>query len=359
MQLLSVASLAHAASAAASPEITWLPDNAKAVSADGSAAVGVAFGPGGHQGWRWTQETGMEFLGDFSGSVVSSSAYSVSGDGSVVVGWGTPADGRRLAFRWENGVMEPLKGTLPQGARASEAWAVSDDGRTVGGNLELGGAFVWTADNGFTLLPRSGEGFQVGELRGLSADGAAATGGGGIGDGINRGYHWTAETGLTDLGLLPAEKPFTLPWAISADGSSVVGVAGSGPEPTAMEAFRWKDGQIMGLGDLSGRGWTEAFDVSGDGSIVVGTDVADLRAFIWIEGRGMLDLKEYLIGDHGMDLTGWTLRGASGITPDGRTIVGSAIDPLGRGGGFIVTIPAPASAGVLALAGVVAWRRRR
>jgi hypothetical protein len=53
-----------------------------------------------------------------------------------------------------------------------------------------------------------------------------------------------------------------------------------------------------------------------------------------------------------VNLTDWTLEGASGVSSDGDTIVGAGIDPSGQTEGWIVTIPEPGT-GLLVMAGVL------
>ena len=60
-----------------------------------------------------------------------------------------------------------------------------------------------------------------------------------------------------------------------------------------------------------------------------GAQDAGNRAFLWDEFNGMRSLKAILEDDFGLDLTGWILQNASGISADGSTIVGSGINPNG------------------------------
>jgi uncharacterized membrane protein len=88
---------------------------------------------------------------------------------------------------------------------------------------------------------------------------------------------------------------------------------------------------MVGLDDLPGgetASW--AYDVSGDGSIMVGdSDDGSPTAFIWDDGNGMRNLKDVLETDYGLDLTDWQLQRATGISDDGNTIVGTGINPEG------------------------------
>jgi probable HAF family extracellular repeat protein len=87
---------------------------------------------------------------------------------------------------------------------------------------------------------------------------------------------------------------------------------------------------MVGLGILPGNVSSEAWGVSGDGSVVVGysrNSVNHYEAFRWTGGGGMERLWDVLV-DHGVDpaTDGWTnLTYASGISADGRTIVGTGV----------------------------------
>ena len=82
---------------------------------------------------------------------------------------------------------------------------------------------------------------------------------------------------------------------------------------------------MLALGDLNIR--SEADGVSADGSIVVGTSDA-LGAFVWDAEHGMQSL-ESVLAEHGLNLTGWNLGQARGISADGTTIMGFGNAPSG------------------------------
>ena len=81
---------------------------------------------------------------------------------------------------------------------------------------------------------------------------------------INPKSHGTSFTGLGDL---PGGDFFSNAWAVSSDGSVVVGASTSSG---VSEAFRWtRGGGMVGLGDLPGGDFAStARDVSADGSIL-------------------------------------------------------------------------------------------
>ena len=66
----------------------------------------------------------------------------------------------------------------------------------------------------------------------------------------------------------------------------------------------------------------------------------------------MESLEDILVNDCGLDLTGWQLYLATGVSDDGLTIVGYGHNPSGHGEAWIATIPEPATLSILALSGV-------
>jgi len=179
------------------------------------------------------------------------------------------------------------------------------------------------------------------------------------------------------LGYLPGGNFQSVGLAISADGTTVVGVSDSAQG--SREAFRWSaaDG-LIGLGDLrDGFLESRASDVSGDGSVVVGAsfvpqnvvanDVsadgsvivgdgvgAEMReAFIWDETHGMRTVQGRLENELGLDLSGWTLIDVQGISDDGRALTGTGINPSGRYEAWYAVIPEPGTALLLGTGSVL------
>jgi hypothetical protein len=77
--------------------------------------------------------------------------------------------------------------------------------------------------------------------------------------------------------------------------------------------------------------------------------IVEQRAIIWDAQHGIRFLQDVLANEYGVDLTGWQLKEATGISNDGLTIAGYGTGPLGAYEGWVVTIPEPPSLWLLGL----------
>lgn len=214
---------------------------------------------------------------------------------------------------------------LGPGETTSLALGISADGSTVvGWTLASDGiqqAFRWR-DGEMEALDRipGSEGLQH-KAYAASADGSVVVGGtlGRATPDDPSSIAWRWGNGETRVIHDPERcSRYTAAYDISADGSIVVGDCGNG---NGQEATRWVDGEMEGLGWLpeATDEWSGADAVSGDGSTVVGnsrneTASAFGSAFHWTEEEGMVKLDE----------ANWALE-ANGVTPDGSVVVGRNI----------------------------------
>lgn len=313
---------------------------AHGVSADGSVVVGDGMTASGKQAFRWTQSIGMVSLGNLADSSFKKSrAYNTSTDGKVIVGSGDIGSdwNSSQGFCWTRDSGMVRMGSL-HGSSRFEVWAVSLDGSVVvgdGGNQ----AFRCTQKNGFTelgVLPGRSSSRAVS----VSADGSVA-----VGSSYNlpswdneQAFRWTQSEGMVGLGFLPGSS-YSFANAVSPDGSVVVGTSS---DSSGFPGFRWTQSTgIISLGHLPGRNTTHPFSVSNNGSIIVGSSFIDRShgtAFIWDSTHGMRSLQSVLLTDYGLNLIGWNLQSANGISPDGKVIVGWGTNPSGQQEAFRVVL---------------------
>jgi probable HAF family extracellular repeat protein len=336
------------------------------ISADGSVIVGTVALPGPAVSIFRVAPQGMTVRATGLQGDENSIEPGVSNDGSTVVGTFQSQRGAE-AFRWVgDGPLEGL-GALPGGTFESSAFGVSADGSVVVGTSQPNSqptAFRWTAAGGMLNL-----GGNEKSAKDVSADGSVVVGSLGIGNGPRSAYRWTAQTG--SMVLPPLVRPQFLgaeALAVDADGSVVVGINTFrvGLNNINEEAFRWTEQE--GTVSLVSPGWslTVPRDISADGSVIVGRglNITSSAAFYWTSETGMLDLRDLLIFGGAMNLDGWTLVSADGISDDGRTVAGTALGPNGQEA-FVATIsaiPEPSTVGLAVVAGLgvlaVCFRRK-
>lgn len=346
---------------------------AYAVSADGTTVVGGGGSsePGSIRAWRWRADTGMVSLGTLPpGSGIRSIGYGVSADGSVVAGHLSDHNGYFEAFRWTEGTGMVNLGDLPGGITHGRAFGVSGDGSVVvgfGHDSEDGHAFRWTQGSGMVSLG----GYADAEISTFSLANAISTDGSTIvgtaihpippnGRFVNEAFRWTQSGGMQPLGIggVP-HSLYSEATAVNADGSVVVGeVRVAIPNFTVHQAFRWTEQEGMQLlGPVDQPTLRIAVGVSGDGSVVVGRGGG---GWVWTEETGMVSI--YTVFQQvGID---WQAQGflslgtIAGISADGRTIVGTGVGLEGWDVGWVATVPAPGTVPVLCL-GLLGFRRNR
>jgi probable HAF family extracellular repeat protein len=187
--------------------------------------------------------------------------------------------------------------------------------------------------------------------RGISADGNVVVGYSDSSSGT-RAFRWTSEEGMVGLGNLPDGSFWSSAYGVSPEGTVVVGnsVSSSGTE-----AFRWtSENGMVGLGDLPGGTFSsEARSTSGNGTVVVGMGNSGLgdEAFVWNAAEGMQSVKKCLISKYqsASSLLGWTLSEATGVSADGKVIVGNGTTPTGQSEGWVANLSDPATTSIVPL----------
>ncbi len=325
-------------------------------------------------------------LGDLTGGNDFSVARGVSSDGTVVCGASssTASGTRSEAIKWTSSGGMVAIGDLPGGVYSSSGAAISDNGSTIVGHSSSSNAswpntegFYWTSGGGMTGI---GINNTYSPAKGVSGDGTALVGITVPGT-ATQGYVWTSSNGFTNLGLLSGDsmgfaydadedgslvvgfattnfgqKPrkwtsaggwaslftgYGAALSITADASTVTGRYGKG---NAQEPLLWTSAGASGVGNASGTdagtGWDIADD---DANVIVGTaqlvNTSDYVAIIWIEDQGTFQLKSWLEDNFGLDLSGWTLENARGVSDNGLVIVGHGENSASDTEGFHVELP--------------------
>lgn len=148
---------------------------------------------------------------------------------------------------------------------------------------------------------------------GVSADGSVVVGHGVSEIGIEA-FRWR-NSEMLGLGHLPERTLFSQAYGVSAEGAIIVGYSGHSTPEGGNEAFRWEDGEMEGLGDLPGGYFGSAgLGVSDDGTVVIGSSFSEenREAFRWEDGE--MEALGFLPGG--------TSSYAHGASTDGSVVVG-------------------------------------
>ncbi len=328
--------------------------------------------------------TGRATAASFDGSVIvgSTGSYAVN-----TVNAGTPAVWRNAAtpsptleapFLTASSIGGPLRGIFngvsASGTRAfGFAREISD--------LTASSAYIY--DEGSAPLAVASFAQATGAYPAsstMSADGSLATHfiqPGTVG-GNNTAFLWSEATGSTNLPLNTSSL-YARTTTTSGDGRVVAGfLAGIGSiANTSGQPVIWRDGVFSQLARPNNA--INALVAGSDttGRVLVGTAgnnldlvnfttnislVNNTFAAIWIDGQAF-SLATYLTSN-GVNLGTLTPILASGISADGRTVVGVATRPVGTTTqreyvSFVATIPTPGTLFGMSLCVVFAARRRR
>ena len=288
---------------------------ANAVSADGTIVVGEVDGGAGEvsNAFKWTSATGMIALANSPGAG-DTFATAISAGGIVGTGLQSP-----VAILWTTSLEYDLNN---QDANGSRAYGISNNGTVVGVAINADNApyrAVRWADSSSTptTLDTSGI-YPYSNATAISSDGTTIVGGTSSG-----AFKWTLSSGM----VLLSGGASTTANATSSNGAVIVGSL----NPISGSAVLWSGSTPTPLG----AGVGEAFAVSSDGSVIVGTASGD--AFIWDATNEQRSLSTVLTAA-GADLTGWNLNQAKGISAKGKVIVGWG-SHNGNDEGWIARLP--------------------
>jgi uncharacterized membrane protein len=308
----------------------------------------------------WMPTTGVTLIGGESGNI--------SRDGRTIVGRLRDPNGVDQPAMWAGGTTWRLLGPLvPNAVKCDQtlgfATATSGDGRFVVGGGYHGtssanacnffSAFRWDESGGYVLL--SGAEGRVTRADAISADGRVIVG-------YQQGTITAAEGVKWVDGRQEAIRgplgPVGFARAVNRDGTVIAGTACTPDLPNQPPtAFAWTAAGGVQCYPVEAPLWvrwargfsynTYIYAVSDDGRVMGGAIQFDVAAgeeesVVWLDGEPIF-LRDYLISNGYPDaFEGHFNTGRiTGISPDGRTIVGHNGGPFGAVNryGFIVVLP--------------------
>jgi len=307
---------------------------AMGLSDDGTIATGrsVKQSTQDDVAFRWDKATLIEDLGYLPGQIPAhniSAGQVISGDGLTVFGW-SESDSEKLRITW----------TMASGMQLLDIGdnilkAASYDGSIQAGqtNGSLGEAF---RRSGGVITQIGSLTTNLSRLKSsaaaVSSDGSVVVGwsNSDVGAAIRKeAFRWTEPGGMAGLGFLPSEGFVeSEATAVSSSGDIVAGNARVFEgEKSVSHGFIWQQGSGMQSFHASPNSETLVVvtDISADGKVIVGSlrslENGLEQAFRYSEAGGFQTVEQWLT-DAGVDLQGWSIRGVSAVSADGKTLAG-------------------------------------
>jgi len=304
------------------------------ISDNGEVVIGVSQGVNtdGHEGFKWSSQTGMISLGTYPYPTINGTAdiRAVSNDGNYIAGttdyynrFVGGGSNQVNVVRWTGNSPQIIN--MPTDFTASQVKDISGNGNSIlitGQKNGLVSSNVWSSGvNTNILSPNNNHLFG----NRISDDGSIV-----VGQLINshnksEAFIWSDSDGVQSLGYLNAQDTFSNVWAMSDDGLILAG--SSGNLNVGQEAFIWTQGSgMVGIGDLpGGTDHSVVSDISSDGEVVIGRSDAGASSgeegYIWTASLGMQSFEDFLISQ-GLDLSSWSDLSPTGISADKRFISG-------------------------------------
>lgn len=321
-------------------------------------ATGRSLGAPGAIAYSWTQGGGLVALPNLASPVRNFSVGNGVNAGGVVVGTGaTTAFGSSpLPLIWQGGAVAQLP--LPAGqtsGRASDINLLNQAvGSVNGGSLERG--VLYAGGTGSIITQTTATGCFVVSAFGINDAGRIA------GFGLDPANPARNVGYVVDLGAATAFEVGTLPGrngAIAFDVSESGFVVGASMQNQGSGVpFFWS--AASGTVEIplpAGTSQGSARGVNSAGWAVGTASSATSIPFLY-DGTQSYRLADLLVDAGGWDLLGGTSNSAMGISDNG-IIVGTALHDGAVRAYAMIPIPAPGAAGLLALTGLAALRRRR
>lgn len=281
------------------------------VSGNGVVVYGSAFGSNHWEAMTWTRDGGVVGHGGdyFRDSTPDGNRFAGGDDGLYVVGVG-----------WVN------LGTPPGAESAIHAMGISANGQVVVGLTHIGGSerpAIWTEADGPRLIVLPDDIDPSGWAVRASHEGSVIVGS----EGSSPYRGWIMRDGIATLLPPLAVTPFDL----TSDGRVVVG---------GTQHSRWFFRSPIGYQPIpfTNCGTGEASATDATGGFIVGSDRYSC-AFIYDRFNGTRDLQAVMEQEFGLDLGGFEMTNAVGISDDGRVITGMGEPPEGGEQAWVAYLP--------------------
>ena len=293
-------------------------------------------------GFYWMPTTRDIFIG-------GKGVAAVSRDGLRIVGTAADARGVEQAAIWQRASEWQLLGSIVPGAAPCDAllsssYDTSDDGSVIVGlawnGCNVARAFRWSQSTGMVDLGSTVPG-RSSRANGISGDGTVVVGWQEHSTGPRQGARWTG--GRQELFTGPAGFVGEA-HAANTDASIVVGQVCRFDNPVEQSAWIWtaRDGVQCLLPPRPRLGFFLglALAASNDGRVIGGGQSFGLEseAILWLD-RAPVYLKDFLRANGVPNaFDGWVNTGfITGVSPDGRTLVGYGAGPRDFQG-YVVTL---------------------
>lgn len=251
----------------------------------------------------WTTLSSTGYLSDVS----ASSAYDISGDGSTVVGGvytyeqlNASSAVRYDAAAWVNGDLIVLGNKFAESNRSAQARMASYDGSVIVGWQDHHGPWfgsVWrrNADGGYD------QSFMFKDPK-MTEDDLDTS---------------DTQEGYSDM----QSKLLGTCNAVSSDGK-IIGGRSTTNQYAVDGAWLWSEEKGLQLLNPEKGADDMVYDMTNDGSFVVGQVGTGGSAWVWTEETGMVEMNTYLTEYLGIDLDGHVICGVMDLSPNGRYITG-------------------------------------
>jgi uncharacterized membrane protein len=349
--------------------ITGLADDGKVVGYSNNNNSGLP-GPS----FIWTPQSGRQDLVTYPGAVYMTGR--LSGDGSSIAGTAstsTPTGSTITPYHRSSAgsftTIGPLAGYsngTPRVAGLSRDGSRVVGDTTVGSGLVSAASWIWSPTTGTQAIPTFTGGSQYFVASDISGDGRTAVGYGSRGalGNVQEAWIWREGQGTT---ILSTPSSNGVASALTSDGSVVAGSALiSDGGHIGYGAYLWRNGVGSSLGFYGDFDYADPTGISSDGTVVVGnlgdspTSIYS-RSFVWTQSTGMILVEDYLQSFGIVLPANKIITGSSLISGDGRTFSAQIRDATNGESPyyFVATIPAPPTAGLIALGLLASARRRR